>query len=582
VLFRSGELVAWAGGVTHVLDIGGVTPGGVPVGPINRFEDGLDLPAVKCGANDTLFQDHVRRCETAVRTPMYWKLDERCRIAGCHMIRDTVERVIAEEGIDTFKQFIREVIEEGRRSFRNRVKEMLVPGIYRAPAFFDMRFADDPNWPVSARRNLLVHGAVELRVGSEGGFHLDYDGSSAWGQHSMNCGPSPMQGALWVLLTQTMIPNDKVNDGAYLATTSNFPLGTWTNPDSHMASTGAAWGTLIPSFTGLICSLGRAFYSRGYVEEVLASYGLTGNVMQGGGTDQFVNSLAFTNFELSSVGTGAGAVRDGLDHAAAMWNPEGDMGDMEVWELLEPLIYLGRCVKPNTAGAGKYRGGSGFEALHMVWGSTNVQIQNAGNGKTYMGAGLYGGYPSATGYRHIVLNNDLQQRFRNREPYPLADGDPEQSQLVAQVKGEELFDKTTLTYPDSVKPHDLYLSMYRGGAGVGDPLEREPERIAADLNNNVLLPRYAEQIYGAVIRQDAAGVWNVDVHATEERRQEMRAERRLRAIPVKQYLELERARVLARDFIEPVKQMYRESLQLSDNWRKEYREFWQLPETFDY
>ena len=49
---------------------------------------------------------------------MYYLLDERTRLAGCHMIREAVERVILEEGIDRFKQFSREVIEEGRRSFK--------------------------------------------------------------------------------------------------------------------------------------------------------------------------------------------------------------------------------------------------------------------------------------------------------------------------------------------------------------------------------------------------------------------------------------------------------------------------------
>ena len=66
------------------------------------------------------------------------------------------------------------------------------------------------------------------------------------------------------------------------------------------------------------------------------------------------------------MGGGASAVKDGLDYAAAMWNPEGDMADVEIWEILEPLLYLGRRIKPNTAGPGKYRGGSGFESLRPV------------------------------------------------------------------------------------------------------------------------------------------------------------------------------------------------------------------------
>src|SRR5919109_5655475 len=104
-IFWEGELVAWAGGVTHVLDIGASTPGGVPVGPTNRLDDGIDLPCMKIGEKDELAQWHLERCRKQTRAPMYYLLDERTRLAGCHMIREAVERVILEEGIDRFKQF---------------------------------------------------------------------------------------------------------------------------------------------------------------------------------------------------------------------------------------------------------------------------------------------------------------------------------------------------------------------------------------------------------------------------------------------------------------------------------------------
>ena len=76
------------------------------------------------------------------------------------------------------------------------------------------------------------------------------------------------------------------------------------------------------------------------MEEVLAPYALTANAFQGGGIDQYGRQSATTNFGLSCVGGGAKMVLDGLDYAAAMWNPEGDMGDMEMWELIEPFLYL--------------------------------------------------------------------------------------------------------------------------------------------------------------------------------------------------------------------------------------------------
>src|SRR2546421_482762 len=276
-IFWEGELVAWAGGVTHVLDIGASTPGGVPVGPTNRLDDGIDLPCMKIGENDELAQWHLLRCQKQTRAPMYYLLDERTRLAGCHMIREAVERVILEEGIDRFKQFSREVIEEGRRS--------------------------------------------------------------------MNCTPSGMQGAIWVQFTQTLICNDKVNDCAYLAIETNFPEGTIANLGDAEGSTGIAWAFLQPAFQGFPRTLSRALQARGFIEEVIGAYSCSGNVIQGGGIDQYGNSSAIMNFEVAAQGMGAKYVLDGTDTCAAMFNPEGDAGDVEMWELICPMIYLSRRIK---------------------------------------------------------------------------------------------------------------------------------------------------------------------------------------------------------------------------------------------
>ena len=249
-IFWEGELVAWAGGVTHVLDIGASTPGGVPVGPTNRLDDGIDLPCIKIGEGDELAQWHLTRCEKQTRAPMYYLLDEKTRLAGCHIIREAVERVILEEGVDRFKDFSREVIEEGRRSFKSRIREMTVPGRYRSPSFWEITFADKEQLPARARVDTCMHSAWEVRIGGDGEYALDMDGTSSWGYHSMNCTPSGMQGAIWVMFTQTLICSDKVNDGAYLAVETNFPEGSIANLGQAEGFTGIAWAFLQPAFTG--------------------------------------------------------------------------------------------------------------------------------------------------------------------------------------------------------------------------------------------------------------------------------------------------------------------------------------------
>jgi len=589
-IFWEGQLVGWAGGVTHEIEIGARTPGSVPLGPISRFEDGIDIPARKIGANDELFRDHVLAAMKGTRTPRYWTLDERTRVAGCHMVRDTVERIIDDIGIETFNKFSREVIEDGRRSFKARVREMLIPGRYRAPSFSEFTLGEEEMLPAHARKDTMMHAPVELRVTRDATLELDLEGASSWGYHSANCTPSAMQGALWVLLTQTLICNDKINDGAYFGLRTNFPPGSWANHQNPQASTGLAWHYLIPSYTGVLKSLSRSLQGRGFIEEVLAPYALSANTFQGGGIDHYGEQSSSTNFAVSCVGGGGRIFGDGLDHAAAVWNPQGDMGDYEMWEIVEPFLFLGAKVKPNSAGPGRRRGGSGWEAMRFAWKTPFFETQNLGNGPVFIQAGLWGGYPGATGYRHNIRDTDMLELTAARSAYPTFDGDPEDSEMERLVDGDSDFDQRTLTLPEKMEQGDLYLSLYRGGSGLGDPLERNLEDVQADLDGGYLLPRLARSIYGVVLDQD----YQVLEKESHEERAKIRELRRELSEPVTDWMEKVRARILehragqrngavsSRLFIEPVQRMYAESIRLSPAWADYFTSFWNLDADFDF
>lgn len=575
-----GRLVGWVAGVTHVIEIGASTPGSLPLGPISRFEDGIDIPARKVGANDKLFKDHVQAAARGTRLPRYWTLDERTRLAGCLLARQQVEALIADIGVDTYEQFCAELIEDGRRSFRSSLFTMTVPGRYRAPAFSEMTLAGQELLPGHARIDSLMHAPVEVRVTGDARLELDLEGASSWGYHSANCTTAAMQGGLWVLLTQTLLANDKINDGAYYALGTNFPPGSWSNHQNPQASTGSPWRFLVPSFTGVLKSLSQSLHSRGFVEEVLAPYAMSANTFQGGGIDHHGQQAAITNFSISCVGGGARMFTDGLDYAAAMWNPQGDMGDCEVWEINEPFLYLGASVKPSTAGPGRFRGGSGWESLRLCWGSDFFETQNIGNSRVTMQSGLWGGYPGATGYRHNVHDTNFFDLVGAQLPYPARDGDPENSEIARHVEGDERFDQQTLTMPEAMRSGDIYLSPMRGGSGVGDPLERPEDEVAGDVAGGYLLPRLAESVYGVVLSGGA-----VDADETGRRRAAIRAERGQAAEPFADWYARERGKVLAdaegeRSMIEPVRRMYAESMRLSPTWAKLYREFWDLPEDF--
>ncbi len=559
----SGELVAWAGGVIHVMDIGATTPGGVCVAPTTRFDDGIDLHCMKIGEQDTIAQWHMKRVSMQSRAPGLYILDERTRLAGCHMIRDTVERLILEEGIDDFKQLMREAIEDGRRAFKHRVRSLLVPGRYRSVGFTEARYGDKTEMPKRARRDQIMHGAYEATVDADGRWTTDLRGCSAWGWHSFNATPAAQQGMQWILFTQTLICNDKVNDGAYYATELKLTPGTWADLGEAPCSSSFPWMPMFATSTGYLRAISRALQSRGYIEEILSTYTVPGNVSQGGGIDQYGQISGFMNFEIGAQGQGGKYVVDGLDYGAAVFNPEGDMGDVEMWELVKPVIYLGRRIKPYTGGVGRHRGGSSFESVFLIHGTPDFEIENIGTGGMFTSPGLFGGYPGAQAYVHNIFGSDIYEQAKAGKAYPVADISGEELALNAFV-GEHLISQDPYTLMQAVKTGDIYLSSGRGGGGLGDPLLRTEESIADDVSGGHMTEAWARRAY---CLDDRDG----------ERRRRLQ-----RARPAAEWWAQQRERILAQDLIEPVKVMYAESMRLGPAWAAEFRGFWDLPEDFDF
>ena len=581
-IFIDGVLIGWVGGVTHVIDTGAVTPGSMSTGQTQRFGDGYMVTCRKTGVNDEPLRDWLHESQRSVRTPKYWILDEKTRIAGCHMIRDLVEEVVAEHGLKAYEQFSYEVVEEGRRGLQTRIKAMTIPGIYRKVAFVDVPYKHEDVQTSNAFAHLdsIMHAPLEMQIRPDGSWRLDFEGSSRWGWHSYNANQVAFTSGIWVMMTQTLIPTQRINDGAYYGTEFHIPKGGWNNPDDRRTGHAYAWHFLVSGWTTLWRALGQSYFSRGYLEEVNAGNANTSNWLQGGGINQEGEIHAVNSFEASSCGTGACAIKDGLNHGAAIWNPEGDMGDVEIWEMAEPLLYLGRNIKTNSAGYGKYRGGTGFESLRMVWKAQDWTMFFMGNGYMNSDWGLMGGYPAATGYRFEAHQTGLQQRIANGLSLPLgSDGNPADRNYERHIstKAKVKRDQQCMTTEDCYDNYDLYLNYLRGGPGFGDPLDRDPQAIAKDLNDQALLPEFATKVYGAVCSQDPQGVWQVDAAATARQRAQIRKARMARGKPVRQWMQEERERIVRKEASVQVQHMYATSFGLSSQFLQQFRKFWSLP-----
>ncbi|RVG71501.1 hydantoinase B/oxoprolinase family protein [Sinorhizobium meliloti] len=580
-IFHKGTLVGWAGAVCHELEAGGITPGGDVCLAQERFTEGLFVCAEKIGENDEIRRDYVIRCERNLRMPIYWVLDEKAKVAACIDMRESVKQLINEVGLEYWQRLSKEFIEEGRRAQLARTRQLTVPGIYRGHTFYGHVTEGKPGFQPLADPNWLYNIPIEMEITSEGKIRLDFDGTQPWGYHSMNCTPAGMDGGMFVTLTQHMNFEGLVNDGAWMATEVNIPHGTWTNPDNEMAATATSWALLLPAYGVFQRLLSRGFIARGFVEEAFVGQ-VNSPMIEMGGTSQYGTGFGMAHFECAAAGSGALAIKDGLDTAYVGWNPESDMGNIEIWEQNMPMVYIGRSIVPNSGGAGKYRGGCAFISTWLINKTDHLRlVTSEHSSRVFDNGGLCGGYPAPTCERHhAVRNSDIHERAERREPLAHTPGtDPLVSDFERTYKGEQVWEEG----PYITRPHkagDIFSHAYNGGGGFGDVLERDPIKTARDVENGFLTREAAEKVFGIILKEDAEGYPQADIDATVARRAELRKKRLKQAIPVLEWIGREQRRVEASDFAPEVAKMYRSAMKLSPRFSREFKEFWGLASDF--
>src|SRR3990172_8442843 len=282
--------------------------------------------------------------------------------------------------------------------------------------------------------------------------------------------------------------------------------------------------------------LSTVIAAREVLEEVLTG-GTINTAVEFGGIDQYGRQTGGANAEVTASGSGARGVMDGIDAAWVLWNPEGDQGNAEMWELLYPHLYLGRRMLTDSPGAGKYRGGAAFESLWMIHNSDFVfTYQIPGVAKLASKFGIYGGYGGGPAYVHVAKHTDVFERIASRLPLPHGEGDPRMPDMKRLLVGEVLCGEDPHYISEPLKEGALYEKPYLpGGGGYGDPLDREPTRVERDVGLGFVSPWAAASLYGLVGKQtETEGEWKADAAETAERRAQMRRGRLARGGPVKE------------------------------------------------
>jgi acetone carboxylase alpha subunit len=578
-LHWEGELIGWAGAVCHEIETGGVVGGANQGTTAERFGNGLTITAEKIGREDTVNKDYWMRAEYNLRTPIYWILDTKSMVSACLEVRERIYELIGEYGLDYYRQATRELIEESRRGHLERMKLMTVPGRYRVPAISCHTLEGKPGASAIAH-DVLLNAPLEITILRDGFMKVSVDGIGPQSWTPFNCALAATDGHLFVSMTQFMDYDGRVNDGAWYAVDFEPPLGSWANPDSPLVSIGGIWSVMMPVFGAWMRGMSRAFLARGFKEEVFVGM-VTTPIVEGGGINQYGQRSGAQNLECAAEGSGARGIMDGIDNSYVGWNPESDMGNVEIWEQYLPILYLGRRISRDTFGWGKFRGGTTMSSIYNFHNTPMWLIMSTIHSDlVFDNAGMCGGYPAATAkYHYTVKDADVFERGQRREPLPHVEGDPREPDVQKLLSGT--FDVEKGFYHRPLSSGDVYQFFYNSSGGYGDPIERDTELVRQDLDNEVLSLELALNAHCVQAAYDeVSDSYKIDVPRTEELRRLERDERRRKAVPTSEWLASQRERIERKDLAPRVVRMLRESFEMSDRWRGEYIEFWGLADDF--
>lgn len=468
-VFRNGRLLAWAAMFGHMTDVGGKVPGSLPTNAGSIFEEGLRIPPVKLYRKGEIQEDLIKVCANQSRMPEWYKADLHALVASCRVATRRIIEIAERFGDDVFCSATERLLERNYHA----MKQLIASSIGEAPVSFEDYICDDGRGagPFKIRCTMWREGDKVI---------LDFDGTDPQSASSINFYMNENMFKMFFGIYMIMVfdPQILFNDGFYDLVDVRIPEGSLLKPKFPAA---------------LSCrthALGRIF-------DVLGA-------LLGQKTPEFLCAAGFSSsphlmfsgfdnkgewFQLFQIGFGGIPGRpfgDGPD-GHSLW-PGFTNVPNEFLERYFPMIIEKYETIPDSGGAGKFRGGNGILMTYRFTESGTIAIHDD---RWFVPPwGVNGGQPAQRSWK-------LLERANGQKEY-------------LQSKCDDI----------EVHAGDLLHFATWGAGGWGDPLERDPELIALEIQRGLVTAKGALE-YGVVVSD--SGV--VDVEATGKLRAKIRETR---------------------------------------------------------
>jgi N-methylhydantoinase B len=487
--YRS-ELTGFVANFVHVTDIGAVDPGGFSPNAVDNYQEGFQTKGLKIVERGKMRRDIVDTFLNLVRDPGMTQLDIKSQLAANHVAKERMRRIYADCGVEAVQAVSADLIAQSERLVRQRLRE-LPDGTWRVREYVDL-----PN--DTCRVELTVTKAADTLT-------YDFTGTSPEASLGINCCYWATWGAMFAPIFPLLAWDVTWNEGVARPISLIAPEGSLVNcrrpAPISIATVGCVQIVNNLSTLALSKMFGASDLYRDRATAVW--HGSHAHVETHGLTPDGEFFIAPLTDTFGGSG-GARAFADGVDLGGEIPNVVSRWANAESQELNTPLVYLFRRVVTDSGGPGKFRGGVCHEyAFAPAPGGSGLGLTLFGKGtRAPMSLGLFGGYPGCNvGY--------ATYRDANVSELP-----PRPDAIIARKREDTFWGSVDLS------PSDIQYVRFMGGGGYGDPIDRDPARVLADVSAGLVSDDAAREIYGVTLDDGA-----VDESATDALRMKIRRDR---------------------------------------------------------
>lgn len=431
-IFFRGRLVGFSASVAHQIDFGGGAPGLDP-GATDIYQEGLRLPLTRWSVSRDWNGGPLEQLVRAnIRVPDLTIGDMNAMFAANAIAAARIAQLCEKYGDAMVTDVMAEMANYSERRFRAAIAQLPDGVYYGEDVIDDDGTSDEP-----------LHIKVKVAVSGDG-IDIDFAGSSPQVRRNLNspfsCTVSAAVTCVKSILTSPDIP---FNDGILRAIRISAPYGSILNPappSPVRARLEANYRIYNAIMRALSSVAPDKVIATGFDTLTAACFSL----QRGEGYSVYLEIFG-GGYGGSQHGDGCDAVDSPLSNCA---NTPAEALDME-YDFFRLERYA---LEADSFGQGKHRGGSGFSREYSVL-KDGVVFAIYADRYRYAPQGLFGGEEGQRGYCELKRNG-VTERLASKS-------------------------MVTLNRGDRVK---VFMG---GGGGYGDPAERDPALIEADIANGM-------------------------------------------------------------------------------------------------